>query len=205
MQLIPARNNPENIEEYACLPNETKLVVPLYDVNSSKFLGLEKRLVFVMVRGDQDETFFSYGYDKAKSNTLYSASEKVIPNIFSGTCFEKHQIFLLEQRTRQEASTLCFYLPSTTDRCHSINQYRDHVSLHPIDCPYENFRQYSKTGEDFMPQDLELRDLVARQLKLSVEKQLKNVVEKRELKNVARQLKLYKKFSRARLKFLTQK
>ena len=114
-QLIPARNNPENIEEYACLPNKTKLVVPLYDVNSSKFLGLEKRLVFVMVRGDQDETFFSYGYDKAKSNTLYSASEKVIPNIFSGTCFEKHQNFLLEQRTRQEASTLCFYfLPRPT-------------------------------------------------------------------------------------------
>ena len=35
----------------------------------------------------------------------------------------------------------------------------DHVSLHQIDCPYENFRQYLKTGEDFMPQDLESRDL----------------------------------------------
>ena len=38
----------------------------------------------------------------------------------------------------------------------------DHVSLHPIDCPYEDFRQYLKTGEDFMPQDLESRDLEKR-------------------------------------------
>ena len=33
-----------------------------------------------------------------------------------------------------------------------------HVSLHPSDCPYEDFRHYSKTGEDFMPQDLQSRD-----------------------------------------------
>ena len=48
------------------------------------------------------------------------------------------------------------------DRCHFINQYKDHVSLHPIDCPYENFRQYSKTGEVFMPKDLESGDLEKR-------------------------------------------
>ena len=86
-QLIPARISPEDIEEYECLSNEVKIVVPLYEVESSKFLGLEKRLVFIMARGDQDETFFSYGYDKAKTNTLYSVSKKVLPNIFSGTLF----------------------------------------------------------------------------------------------------------------------
>ena len=60
---------------------------------------------------------------------------------------------------RKETSTLLFYQPSTTDHCHSINQYMEHISLHPIDCLYENFRQYLKTVEDFMPQDLESRDL----------------------------------------------
>ena len=61
-----------------------------------------------------------------------------------------------------DCSTLFFCLPSTTDRSESINQYMDHVSLHPIDCPYESFRQYSKTGDDFVSQDFELRDLEKR-------------------------------------------
>ena len=128
-QLIPAMNNPENIEEYECLPNDfiyhkiyfyyfqihllflllfikcfytckcfygeinlpTYLMkVPLYNNDKENFLGLKKRLAFIMVRGDQDEAFFSYAYDKAKSKKHYSVSKKVLPNIFSGTCFKKH-------------------------------------------------------------------------------------------------------------------
>ena len=27
------------------------------------------------------------------------------------------------------------------------------VSLHPIDCLYENFKQYSNSDDDFIPQD----------------------------------------------------
>ena len=46
-------SNPKNIEEYECLPNEGKLIVPLYKIDSGDFLGLEKRLAFIMVRGDQ--------------------------------------------------------------------------------------------------------------------------------------------------------
>ena len=64
--MIPARISPEDIEEYECLPNEVKLVVPLYDVESDKFMGLEKRLVFIMARGDQDETFFYMAMIKLK-------------------------------------------------------------------------------------------------------------------------------------------
>ena len=68
---------------------------------------------------------------------------------------------MLDQRMKNDYSTLFFYLPSTTDRSESINQYMDHVSLHPIDCPYESFR-HTKTGDDFVPQDLESRDLEKR-------------------------------------------
>lgn len=81
-QPIPEMNNSDNIEEYECKPKEVKLITPLYDVDSGKFLGLEKRLAFFLVRGDQDEAFFSYGYDKSRSKKLYSTSKKLLPNIF---------------------------------------------------------------------------------------------------------------------------
>ena len=60
---------------------------------------------------------------------------------------------------KQESSTLFFYLPSTTNRSHDINHFKENISLDPIDCPYEDFRWYSETGEDFIPKDFELRDL----------------------------------------------
>ena len=69
---------------------------------------------------------------------------------------------LVKQQVKQEASTLFFYLLSTMDCSHNINQFREKVSLHPIDCIYEDFRQYSKTGEYFMPMDLESRDIEKR-------------------------------------------
>ena len=34
----------------------------------------------------------------------------------------------------------------------------NNVSLHPIDCLYENFKQYSSSSDDFIPQDLDSRD-----------------------------------------------
>ena len=73
-QLIRAINCSDIIEEYECKPNEVKLITPLYNINSGEFLGLKKSLAFIMVRGDQDEAFFSYGFDKAKSRKLYSTS-----------------------------------------------------------------------------------------------------------------------------------
>ena len=80
--------------------------------------------------------FFSYRYNKSKSTKLYSISKKPLPIIFSSTCFKKHQDFLFEQPSREEKPTLFFYLPSTTNSSHVINQVRENVSLHPIDCPY---------------------------------------------------------------------
>ena len=67
---------------------------------------------------------------------LYSISKKPLAIIFSSTCFKKHQDFLFEQPSREEKPTLFFYLPSTTNSSHVINQVRENVSLHPIDCPY---------------------------------------------------------------------
>ena len=76
-QLIPAMNTPENIVEYESKPKEIKLTTALYNVESGKILGLEKHLVFIMVRGDQDEAFFSYCFDKTKLKKLYSTSKRL--------------------------------------------------------------------------------------------------------------------------------
>ena len=120
-QLIPAMNSPENMDDIECLLDEVKMIISIYNADSGELLGLEKRLAFIMVRGDQNEAFFSYGYDKSKSAKLYSTSKNLLPNIFSGNCFKKRQDFLVEQRSRQDKSTHFFYLPSISDRSHVIN------------------------------------------------------------------------------------
>ena len=57
--------------------------------------------------------------------------------------------------------------------------------MHPIDCPHEAFKQYSKNGKDFVPSDLESRGLkkhenaaktVRRFIKESVEVSNSNIV-----------------------------
>ena len=107
----------------------------------------------------QMKLFFSYGYDESKSNRLYSVAKKFLPNIFQGTCFSKHTQQILDGRLSHDFSALFFYLPSTIDCSESINQYLEYVLLHPIDCLYERFKQYSCTGKEFIPQDLDSRDL----------------------------------------------
>ena len=83
---------------------------------------------------------------------------KLLPDKFSGSFFKKHHS---KQQMRQEAFTF-FYLPTTTDCSHNTNQFRENVSLHAIDCPYEDFRRYSETEEDFIATDLESKDLEKR-------------------------------------------
>ena len=112
-----------------------------------------------MVRGDENETFLSCGYDDDKSNILYSIFKQMLLNIFQGTFFKKHHPMLLDEWSLQEYSTLFFYLPSTTDWKKKISQLVKNLSLHPIDCRYEDFKNYSRNQTDFTPQDLESPDL----------------------------------------------
>ena len=62
-----------------------------------------------------------------------------------------------EQRMRREAFN--FFLPSLN--YWSLPQYKSVQRkrfFDPIDCPYEGFRQYAETEEDFIPTDLESKD-----------------------------------------------
>ena len=69
---------------------------------------------------------------------------------------------LLNERSVQEHSRMFFFLPSTTDRIEKINQFFKNVTLHPVDCRYEDFQKYSPTTRDFRLQDLDLSDLERR-------------------------------------------
>ena len=41
-QVIPLANSPPDIEDYICQENEVKMLVPLYDVNTGDFKGVER-------------------------------------------------------------------------------------------------------------------------------------------------------------------
>ena len=149
---------PEDLDNYVCKPDEFKLYVPLYNTDTGVFMGLQNLLAYIMVRGDENETFLSYDYDEDKSNILYSTFKQMS----QGTSFKKNNPLLLNERSFQEFSTLFFYLPSTTNRKEKINQFVKNVSLHPSDCQYENFKKYSRNQINFMLHDLDSSDLERR-------------------------------------------
>ena len=76
-----------------------------------------------------------------------------MPNIFQGTSFKKYIPQLPTERQMENFSKMFFYHRSTTDRKEKTNQFMKNVSLHPIDCIYENFKQYSSSGDEFVPQN----------------------------------------------------
>ena len=90
---MPLVNSPDDLENYECKENEVKRLCPMYDTESGCFLGLGKRLPAISVRGDEDEMFLSYGYNKEKSKHLFSSYKVCLPNIFQSTSFKKQGLF----------------------------------------------------------------------------------------------------------------
>lgn len=70
-QVIEVVNIPNHIETYECFADEVKMYRPENDVATGQFLGLYKTVGLMVVRGDDDDTFFNYGFDKEKSKLLY--------------------------------------------------------------------------------------------------------------------------------------
>ena len=106
---------------------------------------------------DADKTFFSYGFDKESSNVLYSSYKHPLPNIFQGTDFKKHAKMLIQEKATADFLKLLFFLPSTTDQKEKNNKFFHNVNLHPIDCSYEDFSNYSVKNNIFYPQHLDSR------------------------------------------------
>ena len=157
-QLIIAANQPKDIDTYVCLKNEVKLLSCVYEIESGQFKGIREQLAFIVLRGDPDETFLSYGYDKIKSKLLYSYSKQQIPNAFVSVAFKKHFEQIMSN-DRDETSSLFYFLPSVSDRKEEINQHKNNVSLSPVDITVDFIESFS-VGEkvSFRPDLLDSSD-----------------------------------------------
>ena len=141
-QLIIAANQPKNIDAYICSKNEVKLLACVYDIKTGDFKGIREQVAFIVLRGDADETFLSYGFDKIKSKLLYSFSKQQIPNAFVSVAFKNHFDEIMSG-DRSESSSLFYFLPSVSDRKEEINQHKNNVSLSPIDITTDFIESFS--------------------------------------------------------------
>ena len=100
-QLITAANQPTDIENYVCNDNEVKLFCCIYDLATGEFKGIREQLAYIVLRGDQHEIFFSYGFEKTKSQILYSYSKNQL--------FEDIFLKLLMKKRKRKMHHLCFF------------------------------------------------------------------------------------------------
>ena len=85
---------------------------PLYNTKNGYFRGVKKWLAYIMIRGDSDETFSLYGYDKERSKIMYWSLKDPLPNIFQSTVFKKHTKLSIKEKVTADLSKLFFsYLP----------------------------------------------------------------------------------------------
>lgn len=106
---------PPDIKTYQCKPDQCKLFKTLFDLQAGELKGLETTLAFIMIRGDENEVFFSYGYDKNNNDALCCTAKNRILNVFVGTAFERHTAEITNMSRRAPFLKLFFYLPLTID------------------------------------------------------------------------------------------
>ena len=157
-QLIIAANQPKDIDTYICSKNEVKLLSCVYEIESGQFKGIREQVAFIVLRGDEDETFLSYGFDKIKSKLLYSFLKQQIPNAFVSVAFKKHFEQIMNDDNRDETSSLFYFLPSVSDRKEEINQHKNNVSLSPVNITVDFIESFSVEKVSFRPDLLESSD-----------------------------------------------
>ena len=88
-QLLILRNPPVSEPENS---SYLKLYSPSYDRKQGRFLGIKECIAYIMLRGYEDECFYTYGFDPKKSSILYCYSKQLMPNVFKGTAFNCHDL-----------------------------------------------------------------------------------------------------------------
>ena len=158
-QLIIAANQPKDIGNYTCSKNEVKLLSCVYEIETGQFKGIREQLAFIVLRGDVEETFLSYGFDKLKSKLLYSFSKQQIPNAFVSVAFKNHfEEIMNGDQSESSSSSLFYFLPSTSDRKEEINQHKNNVSLFPVDITLDFIESFSVEKISFKPDLLSSSD-----------------------------------------------
>ena len=54
---------------------------------------------------------------------------------------------------------MLFFFPSTTDRKEKINGWVSNVSLYPIDCLYDDFKNYAPQNLDIVKNEIQPQEL----------------------------------------------
>ena len=125
----------------------------MYDQATGEFLGLDKQLACINLRGDNMECFFSYRYNDKKPKVLYSADKDIIPNAIISFCFKKHFDEIMNNTVRNFL-VLFFFLLSITNWKEKINHHRDNVNLNLIDSSLDYLSSFSPNKEVGFQPDL---------------------------------------------------
>ena len=81
--------------------------------------------------------------------------EQPLPNIFHCTSFKKHSAFFMSQNQENlKFSKMFMFLLSTLDQKEGIQQYNDHVHLHPVYISYDQLKSINNDN-DFDPSHLD--------------------------------------------------
>ena len=156
-QILPMANLPPGIDldKHNYKDNEVLVFTPLYNTQNSLCRSLTKKLGYITFRGDANESFYSYGFDKQNSKVLFCTTKQTLPNIFQCASLKKHLAFLMSQNQGNLNFLKKFmFLPLTLDRKEVIQQYNDNVNLHSVDVSYEQLKVLNNK-KDFDPSDLD--------------------------------------------------
>ena len=113
-QVLTMINCPPDINNDVCRENKVKMFVLMYNTEIGEFKDIQKLLGYIMVRGDKNECFLSYGYNSDKSTVLFSTFKQVLPNIFQSTSFKKYNSLLTKEGRILHCYFLIYLQPLTT-------------------------------------------------------------------------------------------
>ena len=85
-QILPFANpDPKiNLDNHNFKDNEA-LFIPSYNTETGLYQDQQKKLRYITLRGDVNERFFSYGWNKENSKVLSCTVKQPVPNIFHCT------------------------------------------------------------------------------------------------------------------------
>ena len=109
-QLIVAANQLAQIETYSCKENEVKLNTCLYDLTTGEFKGLQTELAFIMLRGDNNQSFISDGLILISPPFYILRQNKKFPMRLSAHHFENTILKLLMREERKRSFPLYFVI-----------------------------------------------------------------------------------------------
>ena len=113
-KILPLANLPPGIDldKHDYKDNKVLIFTPHYDTANGLYRGLTKKLVYITLRGDLNENFYSYGFCKQNSKVLFCTVRQPLPNIFQCTAFKQHLSFLMSQNQENlKFSKMFMFLP----------------------------------------------------------------------------------------------